>query len=109
MPILYDEVLRSTLQSPSSPVLATSGSISTAGVGVSRVTPAAAVTAVALQAGTQIGQTVTVVNEGAAASTITFDVVANSNVADGATTVIPGARASTFVWAGSPPRWYRTA
>lgn len=109
MPVLYDEALSPLGQSVTSVPLATGGGIVTAGIGVTRVNPAAAATAVTMQAGTAIGQRITVVNEAVAANTITMDVVANSNVADGATTVIPGLRASSFVWAGSPPRWYRSA
>lgn len=108
MVMLYDSAARPTNQSPISIALATGATIPTAGLGISRVNPGAAVTAVVLQAGTAIGQQVVVINEAIAANTVTFDVVANSNVADGATTVIPGLRASTFVWAGTG-RWYRSA
>ena len=113
MPILFDEMgsqLNSAgLVSLTSPALVTAGTIATAGLGVSRVTPAAAVTAIVLQRGTINGQRVTVTNEGLAASTITFDVAANSNVADGVTSVIPGLRSSTFTWVQSTLLWTRTA
>lgn len=76
---------------------------------IARSAPAGAITGVILQAGTANGQRVTVVNESAAANTITFAAAGTSNVADGVTTVIPGLRASTFWWNASTGRWYRTA
>jgi hypothetical protein len=78
-------------------------------VDVVRSAPGGAITGVILQPGTYAGQRVTVVNESAAASTITFAAAGTSNVADGVTTVIPGLRASTFWWDTGTSRWYRTA
>lgn len=92
--------------SATTPAVATSGTIATAGVGVARVTPAAAVTAVILAAGTVDGQRVIVVNNGAGASSITFDVAATSNVADGASSVIAGLTARSFVWDATAARWF---
>lgn len=76
---------------------------------IARSAPGGAITGVILQPGTSPGQRVTVVNESAAANTITFAAAGTSNVADGVTTVIPGLRASTFWWDSVTARWYRTA
>jgi hypothetical protein len=99
----------STAQSATSPTLVTSGTITTAAIGVSRVAPAAAVTAIVLQAGTVAGQQVTVVNESTTLSSITFDIAANSNVADGATSPIVGLTSRDFVWDSVAGLWYRAA
>ncbi len=92
--------------STTTPAVATSGTIDTAGVGVARVTPAAAVTGVILAAGTRNGQTVRVLNNGLAASTITFAAAATSNVANGVTTVIAGLTQREFVWDAVAARWF---
>jgi hypothetical protein len=83
-----------------------SGTIATNGLDVVRVNPAAARAACILQKGTFLGQEVTVVNEAAAASgfSITFDVVANSFVSNGVTSVIAAANARCFAWTGVS--WY---
>lgn len=83
-----------------------SGTIATAGVDVARVNPAAARAACILQKGVYPGQRCTVVNEAAAGSgfSITFDVVANSFVANGVTSVIAATNARRFVWTGTS--WY---
>lgn len=86
---------------------ATSGTITTANVATARVTPAAAVTGVILQAGTVTGQEVTVLNEAVAANTVTFAVSGTSNVADGVSRAIPGLTAVAFVWDGTTSLWYR--
>jgi Pectate lyase superfamily protein len=100
----------SLAQSATAPATATSGTIATAGLGVSRVAPAGAVTSVVLQAGTVAGQTVTVVNESAAANTITFNTTpATAHVADSATEpAIAGLTARSFVWDSGTSLWYRT-
>ncbi len=94
-------------QSSSSPALATAGTITTAGLQVSRVAPAAAVTGVILQAGTQPGQKITVVNE--SAFSITFAASGTSGVADGTSDVIAANTAREFVWDSSNNLWYRLA
>lgn len=89
--------------------LATSGTISTA-TPFSRVAPAAAVTGVILQPGTFRGQMCFVENNsGALGNTITFAAAGTSNVADGATAVIPGLAGRLFVWDASTSLWYRAA
>ena len=71
-----------------------------------RVTAAAAVTGIILAPGTKPGQEVTVVHEGAAANTITFAAAGTSNVADGASDVITGPSARTFIWDAVTALWY---
>ncbi len=93
-------------QSSASPDPGAAGTIATAGLVVSRVSPAAARTACILQPGTQSGQLVWVVNEAAAANSITFDVAATSHVADGASDAIVGLSARLFVWDSSTSLWY---
>jgi hypothetical protein len=91
--------------SATSPATASSGTITTAGVGTARSTPAAAITAVVLQAGTVDGQEITVVNESTTgANTITFAASATSNVANGVSTVISGLTCAKLKWRGS--LWY---
>jgi hypothetical protein len=92
-------------QSGSAPSVATSGTIATANLGVSRVTTAGAVTGVILASGTVAGQLVIVVNE--SANTITFAAVGTSHVADGTSDVIAANTARMFVWDSSNSRWYR--
>jgi hypothetical protein len=96
-------------QSPNSPAIANGATIQTAGVGVARVNTGGAVTAVILQAGSMPGQFVTVVNEAAAANTVTFDVAGTSFVADGAGTALAGLTARSFVWDSVASRWFRLA
>jgi hypothetical protein len=92
--------------SSTAPALASSGTIATAGVGVTRVTPAAAVTGVIMQAGTVNGQSCIVINEGAAASTISMASAGTSNVADGANCVIDGLQEKRFTWDTATSLWY---
>lgn len=73
---------------------------------VSRVNPAGAITGVIMQAGTQPGQEITVVNEAAAANTVTMAVAGTSNVADGVSTVIAGLTANRFTWDSVTALWY---
>lgn len=93
-------------QSATAPAVATSGTINTAGLSVSRVSPAGAVTGVILQAGTQAGQEVTVINEAVAANSVTFAAAPGGNVADGASDVIAGLNARTFIWDAGTSLWY---
>jgi hypothetical protein len=95
-------------ESLASPALANAGVIDTS-AGVARVNPAAAVTGV-IMAPSVGNRFVTVVNEGAAANTILFDVPGTSNVADGGGTVpIAGLTARSFVWDSTAKRWFRVA
>lgn len=98
--ILYGE-------SGSAPALATSGTITTSGVGVARVAPTGNVTAVILQAGTQVSQQIIVRNE--SAFTIAFAASGTSHVADGATLAIPANTQRLFTWSTSTSLWYRGA
>jgi hypothetical protein len=95
-------------QSGTSPVIINGSTITTAGVSTARVSPGGAVTGIILQAGTQPGQELTVINESAAANTITFAAAATSNVADGVTTTIAGVRCGKFTWSSATSRWYRS-
>jgi hypothetical protein len=95
----------SLLQSTSAAATAGSGTITTAGVGVARVSPAGNITGVILQAGTLPGQKVTVINE--SAFSVTFAASGTSNVADGTGDVIATLTAATFTWDGGTSLWYR--
>lgn len=95
-----------TAQSASAPAIANNGTVTTTNVGVARVAPAGAVTGIILQAGTGAGQMCTVINESAAANSLTMAAAATSNVADGVSCVIPGLTQKTFVWDFSTSRWY---
>src|SRR6266849_7237200 len=94
--------------SATSPALATSGTVTT-NVGVARVTPGSAVTAVVLGSGTINGQECWVVNESTTVSnTIAFAASASSFVADGVVDVIPGLSAKKFIWDNSLSAWMST-
>lgn len=95
-------------QSAAAATPADNATISTANIAVARVAPAAARTGIILQAGTIAGQVVTVVNEAAAANSVTF-AAAGSNVADGNASPIAGLTARRFVWDSGTSLWYRTA
>src|SRR4051794_25337732 len=92
--------------SSTSPALATSGTITTANVGVARINPGSAVTAVVLGSGTISGQQITVVNEAVANFTVQFAASASSFVADGINDIIPGLQMRTFVWDSPTSLWY---
>ncbi|MEO9028319.1 MAG: hypothetical protein ABI413_05845, partial [Ktedonobacteraceae bacterium] len=87
------------------------GTIATAGVDIALVTPAAARTGIILAAGTFNGQVVWVVNQGIAASTLTFNTTPGTSfVANAATaTAIAGLTARLFVWNSTLSLWYQTA
>lgn len=93
-------------QSAAAATPADNATITTANIGVARVAPTAARTGIILQAGTIAGQTVTVLNEAAAANSITF-AAASSNVADANASPIPGLTARRFVWDSGTSLWYR--
>lgn len=93
-------------QSATAPALATSGTITTAGVGEARVAPTGNVTGVILQAGTVAGQQCEVVNE--SAFTVTFAIVGTSNVADGTSAVIAANRKMSFTWDSATSKWYHS-
>ncbi|HEY4033979.1 MAG TPA: hypothetical protein VGL94_08475 [Ktedonobacteraceae bacterium] len=91
--------------SATAPAIASSGTIATAGIGTSQVTPAAAVTACVLAPGIYQGQECTVANVSTTgANTITMAASATSNIADGTNTVISGLTCAKFKYVGS--LWY---
>ncbi len=92
-------------QSATALVLASLGTIATANIGVARVAPAGAVTGIILAAGTLPGQTVFVVNESTALSSLTF-AAAGSNVSGGSGIAIAGGSKAWFVWDSSTSLWY---
>lgn len=85
---------------------ATSGTIATAGLLISRSSPAGAITAVVLQPGTVDGQMVIVENDAIAANTITFAAAATSNVSNGVSTVIAGLTSVAYIWNATTALWY---
>lgn len=91
-------------QSATAVAIATSGTVSTL-LRVSRINPGSAITSCVMGSGTFPGQTVTVVNEAAAASSLTFAASASSLVATGAA-VIGGLISKTFVWDSATTLWY---
>lgn len=95
-----------TLRGNASQALATGGTIATAGLGISRVNPGAAVTGAILAAGTQDGQAVVVEND-SSANTITFAASGTSHVADGVSDVIAVLTARLFVWNATAGLWSR--
>ena len=103
--------VEAAIPSATSAVIATSGTITTAGVSQARVAPAGAVTGIIMQPGTIPGQRVFVLNESAAANTVTFNTApATANVADAATeTAIAGLTGRYFEWDAVTLLWYRTA
>lgn len=94
------------LESTSAAVIATAGTVTTAGVTMARLAPAGAVTGVIMAAGTRSGQVVTVVNQSAAASSITMAAAGTSNVADGVSSVIAGVTSRRFRWVAATSLWY---
>ena len=93
-----------TSQSASAAAIGNNSTITTS-IGIARVNPAANVTGIIMQAGTQMGQRCVVRNE--SAFTVTFDVAGTSHVADGATSPISANCSREFEWSGS--LWYRMA
>lgn len=96
------------IQSATTPDPGANGTITTSGVGIARVTPAAARAGVILQAGNYAGQLVIVQNEGSLANPLTFDVSGTSHVADGANDVIWGGQSVLFEWNSAQSLWFRT-
>jgi hypothetical protein len=97
--------------SASSPDPGANGTINTAGVGIALVTPAAARSGIILQPGIMNGQEIWIVNQGAAANTLTFHTTpATSNVANAASaSAIVGQTARKLVWIGGATNlWFPT-
>ncbi len=95
-------------QSSAAATIAANSTISTANLGVSRVTAAGAVTGIIMQPGTVPGQQCLVVCEQAAASTLTMAASGISNVAAGVTCILSGLAAHLFVWDSGTSLWYQT-
>jgi hypothetical protein len=87
--------------------IANGSTIATANGGIARCTAAAACTGVIMALGTKTGQTVVVVNESAAANTITMAAAGTSNVAGGTTVSLAGLAAHLFVWDAGTSLWYQ--
>jgi hypothetical protein len=92
-------------QSATTPDPGANGTITTANIGLARVTPAASRAGVIMQAGTVPGQKCTVVNN-SASFTITFATAATSNVAQGTSLVIAALGKYDFTWDSVAARWY---
>lgn len=105
-----NELIRTKLnfygESSSAAAIANGGTIGTFATGAARVVPAANVTGIILEAGSEPAQVVTVINE--SAFTVTFAAAGTSNVADGTSSVISANRCALFVWDSSTSRWYRS-
>lgn len=98
---------KAPIVSATSPDPGAGGTIATAGLNVSLVTPASARTGIILQAGTYNGQEVTVINQ-SASNSLTMATAGSSNVADGTSDVIAALKAAVFRWiGGSTNLWYR--
>lgn len=80
--------------------------ITTAGNSGIRVAPTAAYTGIILQAGTVQMQRKIIFNE--SAFSITFAAAGTSNVADGASCVIPANTQKTFYWNSAKALWYHS-
>lgn len=105
--IRITNTMLSLAPSASSPATGNNGTIATANLGVSKVTPAGAITGVILESGTVDGQECTVLNQ--SGSTITFAAYATSHVASGTGCVIPATRGTRFVWDSVAAAWYACA
>lgn len=102
-------VVFSTKQSATASAITNGNTITTTGIGESRVAPTGNVTGIILQAGTTPTQEVTVVNE--SAFTVTFNTTpATSNVAGSAADpAIPAKCCRFFKWNSVTGFWYRAA
>ena len=94
-------------QSATTPDPGANGTINTANLGITRVTPAAARAGCILQAGTQPGQLVIVRNEGSQANSITFAASGTSNVSDGVNDIILGGQDALYEWSSTANLWLR--
>ncbi len=98
------------LQSATAPDPGAAGTVATANLGVSRVSPAANRASCILAAGTIPGQECWVVNE-AAANTISWATQATSNIAGeaGGTFVLAAKGGQKFVWSSGDSLWHKAA
>ena len=85
--------------------IASNGIITTSGLHSVWVTAASPVIDVGVQAGSQNGQTIIVINDGPAASTINFGRGGASNVAEGAQPVA-GLSSRILIWNGEHKLWH---
>src|SRR6266851_3110365 len=85
------------LQQLGTVVTLVNGNTISATPGVVRVTAAGAITGVIVTAGTKGGQLLIIINEAAAASTLTMAAAGTSNVAAGVTAILSGLAAHIFV------------
>jgi hypothetical protein len=101
------ELIGKILNSSSPIVLNTGDTIATNLASANIVAPAAAVTGIRMQVATAIdGQIFTVMNNGAAASTITFATAGTSHVAQGTSAVIAGQTSRVFVYNLTLNLWF---
>jgi hypothetical protein len=96
--------------SASSPDPGANGTVNTTNVGMARVTPASNRAGCILQAGTQAGQEVWVVNE-STSKTISWATQATSNISGeaGGTFVLAANGAQKYVWDSSVSLWFKAA
>ena len=94
-------------QSSTTPDPGANGTIATANLGVSRVTPTAARSGIILATGTQPGQLIVVQNEGSQGNSLTFAASGTSNVSDGANDIILGGQSGLFEWNSAQNLWFR--
>lgn len=94
-----------TGQSSTTPDPGNNGTITTANIGLARVTPAANRTGLILQAGTVAGQKCTV-NNNSASFTLTFAASGTSHVAQGASLTIAANGKYDFSWDSVAALWY---
>lgn len=99
----------STTPSATAAAIATGGTATTSAVGVCRLAPAGAVTGCILQAGTRAAQQVVVINEAAAANSVSWATQATSNIAGeaGGTFLLAGGKAQMFVWNSAVNLWFK--
>lgn len=88
--------------------VAAGGTIPVQGFKVVKVRPAASILGVILEPGYQSGQSVTLINEGEPAHSITFAASATSHVAEGPARTVAGMTAARYIWDGALRLWYRS-
>jgi hypothetical protein len=94
-------------EATSAQTLTNGSTILTVGAATIRLTMGGGVNSIKVQQGTIAGQMCVLINETSA--TVGFDVAGNSNVADGATAVIPAFCARVLTWDSGTSLWYRAA
>lgn len=84
----------------------TGGTLTTAGLLITRTSPAGAITGVIMQPGTVDGQICIVENDAIAANTVTMAAAGTSNVSNGVSTVIAGLTSVAYIWNATTNLWY---